>query len=184
MRRTGAPRDHPRACGEQPAAVVLVFGRWGSSPRVRGAVRLRRTHLRSRGIIPARAGSSSDSRGGGFGSGDHPRASGEQAPHCRQVQRRMGSSPRVRGAVKLCAEFTKTIGIIPARAGSSTGNPACRVRTWDHPRACGEQDLQFIDALPIVGSSPRVRGAALGAHTPNDLLGIIPARAGSSTRPS
>ena len=161
MRRTGAPRDHPRACGEQPAAVVLVFGRWGSSPRVRGAVRLRRTHLRSRGIIPARAGSSSDSRGGGFGSGDHPRACGEQAPHCRQVQRRMGSSPRVRGAVKLCAEFTKTIGIIPARAGSSSLTRCARLPLWDHPRACGEQGCPVYCSLVRLGSSPRVRGAAL-----------------------
>ena len=50
----------------------------------------------------------------------------------------------------------------------------------DHPRACGEQAYQRPYFVPVVGSSPRMRGA-VGEVYLTALSGrIIPAHAGSS----
>ena len=93
----------------------------GSSPRVRGADAEDCQDREQRGIIPARAGSSSaGGRCYGF-NWDHPRACGEQplmpsSPHDSQ-----GSSPRVRGAGGQLPQRRPAGGIIPARAGSSSG---------------------------------------------------------------
>ena len=56
-----------------------------------------------------------------------------------EVVNTLGSSPRVRGAVKFLLDAAKETGIIPARAGSSLHPPIPRGTMWDHPRACGEQ---------------------------------------------
>ena len=52
---------------------------------------------------------------------------------------------------------------------------------WDHPRACGEQHLYPFVQTKITGSSPRVRGADISLSCGVGSIGIIPARAGSST---
>ncbi|EDX22934.1 hypothetical protein SSAG_02725 [Streptomyces sp. Mg1] len=49
---------HPRGCGEQPEPVGVTEGVRGSSPRVRGAVRVGLLLLQVEGVIPAGAGSS------------------------------------------------------------------------------------------------------------------------------
>ena len=51
----------------------------------------------------------------------------------------MGSSPRVRGAVRILSRKSKFVGIIPARAGSSVNLMESSFEKRDHPRACGEQ---------------------------------------------
>ena len=71
-------------------------------------------------------------------------------------------------------------GVIPACAGSSI---PCSPRTrsgWDHPHACGEQELPFAALVLLTGSSPRVRGAVPRPCVRTVPQGIIPARAGSS----
>ena len=50
----------------------------------------------------------------------------------------------------------------------------------DHPRVCGEQALRAGNYKRMEGSSPRVRGAVIGARAGQRLDGIIPARAGNS----
>ena len=135
-------RDHPRACGEQKLATVKVFGRWGSSPRVRGAAERRRPGEAGRGIIPARAGSSATSLEVSLAPRDHPRASGEQENVIRKLTSRKGSSPRVRGAVPQKRWRVFRTGIIPARAGSSHWSGLIRRTAKDHPRACGEQPFR------------------------------------------
>ena len=87
-------------------------------------------------------------------------------------------------------------GIIPAHAGSTGGRAACRVRLWDHPRACGEHSGKLGPAeLPAGssprmrgaqgaqggGSSPRMRGARRRAPAGPHVVGIIPAHAGSTS---
>ena len=134
----------------------------GSSPRVQGAGPEGRQVQGLPGVIPAYAGSRSASR-------PRPSTAG-------------GSSPRVRGAVCVGMSAVTDVGIIPARAENSRYHHATKATYGDHPRACGEQQLDGITAKDVEGSSPRVRGAA-GTHR---LLlreaGIIPARAGSSRR--
>ena len=73
-----APRDHPRACGEQSPAMRTVETMAGSSPRVRGAELHHVVDGVGIGIIPARAGSRSDTRARWPCWRDHPRACGEQ----------------------------------------------------------------------------------------------------------
>ena len=56
--RSGFRRtDHPRVCGEHPAAGSADKGSVGSSPRMRGALYCRRNYVAREGIIPAYAGS-------------------------------------------------------------------------------------------------------------------------------
>ena len=52
----------------------------------------------------------------------------------------------------------------------------------NHPRACGEQYEIGESILSTLGSSPRVRGAAVHADDRQCRVGIIPARTGSSVR--
>ena len=71
-------------------------------------------------------------------------------------------------------------GIIPARAGSSSSYIRNFFFNWDHPRACGEQQITGGKSSESQGSSPRVRGAEPVVRVELDTSGIIPARAGSS----
>ena len=90
--------DHPRACGEQLPQMEQVINPQGSSPRVRGAGGQVHAARDRGGIIPARAGSSTPRCRAPRRGRDHPRACGEQSTRFTAWRRRMGSSPRVRGA--------------------------------------------------------------------------------------
>ena len=90
---------------------------------------------------------------------DHPRACGEQVKHLNLSQ--------------------TILGIIPARAGSSSSSPFAFCVVRDHPRACGEQNHRLVRAKGHKGSSPRVRGAVARKRLDRCAGGIIPARAGS-----
>ena len=192
--------DHPRACGEQRPRRHRLARNTGSSPRVRGAVRRRVAVIRRLRIIPARAGSSEHLAVGDVALEDHPRACGEQGVVVPPPRVRVGSSPRVRGAVWCRFAGRLSLRIIPARAGSRGLQQAVYLRFWDHPRACGEQGIKEGRRGSREGSSPRVRGAGTtarqlrkdrgssprvrGAAQPADQGfahdRIIPARAGSS----
>ena len=50
------PKAHPRACGENPRRTVTLSAIRGSSPRVRGKHKDRKTGKPTIGLIPARAG--------------------------------------------------------------------------------------------------------------------------------
>ena len=154
--------------------------RVGSSPRVRGADPLALVCVPQDGIIPACAGSSRCSPPRASCWGDHPRACGEQRRSWMVLMSNPGSSPRVRGAGPSPITLGATCGIIPARAGSSRACGRGATGSWDHPRACGEQDEPNIVSCYPKGSSPRVRGAGQGRRLRHSAGGIIPARAGSS----
>ena len=149
---------------------------------------------------PACAGS----RAGAFGSSaarrDQPRVCGKQFHLTDTGKALMGSSPRVRGGqhgpemLQAAAEESsprvrgagrgrqkadEQKGIIPARAGSRLGPLPPRWWRRDHPRACGEQDIERCRTRALVGSSPRVRGAVTCVDSLTPTFGIIPARAGS-----
>ena len=154
----------------------------GSSPRVRGAdVRVPggRALL---GIIPACAGSRRHQSTEAWQDRDHPRVCGEQHPSASSPRQRLGSSPRVRGAVPLLLRTVEVLGIIPACAGSRVRSGLRCDLLWDHPRACGEQRLTVRRLHARRGSSPRVRGADAKGRVSRWMDGIIPARAGSRLR--
>ena len=146
---------------------------------MRGAVHDKTRFHRVTGIIPARAGSSTDKSTQSVAFWDHPRACGEQLVLVSFFRNVLGSSPRVRGADDQNIRTAHCFGIIPARAGSSGSCTTAPARTRDHPRACGEQADPSAARGAVEGSSPRVRGAAWPLYCFQCINGIIPARAGS-----
>ena len=50
-------------------------------------------------------------------------------------------------------------GIIPACAGSTISLQWNSFQNRDHPRMCGEHPYSKIVFIPMMGSSPHVRGA-------------------------
>ena len=70
-------RDHPRACGEYLASLVMPPGIRGSPPRMRGIPRTIGSRLLTNGITPAHAGNTLAHIQFFLDSGDHPRACGE-----------------------------------------------------------------------------------------------------------
>ena len=152
-------RDHPRMCGEHPRSLRSGRVRRGSSPHVRGAPILGRRQSLAVGIIPACAGSTSSRHTKPPQYRDHPRMCGEHFLGVLLVGLGQGSSPHVRGALRVDLGTDLARGIIPACAGSTDVVKRLCKSTRDHPRMCGEH-TRWAHCLPATrGSSPHVRGA-------------------------
>ena len=167
-------------CGEHRVGLECVFLEEGSSPHVRGALRLFRFPLDLTGIIPACAGSTIRLAGRSMCSRDHPRMCGEHQRGVRDPRTALGSSPHVRGARLERDENPSRSGIIPACAGSTDRVGAAGSLVGDHPRMCGEHITPNPFANAVLGSSPHVRGALIQGIVLHCPLGIIPACAGST----
>ena len=100
-RGLGRPQDHPRSCGEHLSDTDKKVNSWGSSPLVRGARPEGCVPPGPCGIIPARAGSTSHIRNTRTSPRDHPRSCGEHAPLITSSAISSGSSPLVRGALRM-----------------------------------------------------------------------------------
>ena len=153
----------------------------GSSPPVRGAHVAANRNLTGAGLIPARAGSTSPLPGSSAGSGAHPRPCGEHHCTMRASSTSRGSSPPVRGALVGWDIICSSLGLIPARAGSTSSCSFCSRSAWAHPRPCGEHIPTRSASTSPWGSSPPVRGALVGHYMSLAFLGLIPARAGSTS---
>ena len=91
-----------------------------------------------------------------------------------------GSSPPVRGAPPVALPVLRTIGLIPARAGSTDSHSPTLPFCGAHPRPCGEHRRWGKLRTAHKGSSPPVRGAPVIINKSALVLGLIPARAGST----
>ena len=89
---------------------------------------------------------------------DHPRVCGEYAVKPIDGQGIGGSSPRLRGVLRLMLPAGRVGGIIPASAGSTKLATPERVAFRDHPRVCGEYAYRKLAYRKLAGSSPRLRG--------------------------
>ena len=138
--------DHPRSAG--------------SSPHTRGARNFGSAACRSRGIIPAYAGSTAIFDQSLSVYEDHPRIRGEHAAHGFASRGRRGSSPHTRGAQPHSAAPRTRIRIIPAYAGSTR--------------------LSGLYTGDGQGSSPHTRGARMPGDPRRLRFRIIPAYAGST----
>ena len=96
----------------------------------------------------------------------------------------MGSSPRVRG--KPAGRWGCRVGngLIPARAGKTPSWEPPHPSRWAHPRACGENRAEAAARYCEWGSSPRVRGKLRQDGERGVLNGLIPARAGKTSKGS
>ena len=131
-------RDHPRACGENKIVDDSEIQQKGSPPRVRGKRPEWLDDFVRQRITPARAGKTEIEYCSVMAWKDHPRACGENGKTGRKSVWTKGSPPRVRGKLAALHFFDVVTGITPARAGKTRPVNAHRVRSWDHPRACGE----------------------------------------------
>ena len=130
--------DHPRVCGEHFRGRRRRHHGRGSSPRVRGTPAVPETLLHPAGIIPACAGNTISSKASWMARRDHPRVCGEHVITSANKAEASGSSPRVRGTLRIVRRFSTCQGIIPACAGN-TGRSSCAAPgLGDHPRVCGE----------------------------------------------
>ena len=172
--------DHPRACGANVSAQLAGWPSIGSSPRMRGKPDKVQIYGEIGRIIPAHAGQTPTSRSRTPPSADHPRACGANLVATRAPDRRLGSSPRMRG--KRCKYWVPQAPrrIIPAHAGQ-TDRPTDRIaRRRDHPRACGANLFQDSHRRRGRGSSPRMRGKQTVGGSAYDAKRIIPAHAGQT----
>ena len=69
---------------------------------------------------------------------------------------------------------------IPACAGNSSALLLASARNTVHPRVCGEQKNDLYQTIPIIGSSPRVRGTDVVGLTCQLPRRFVPACAGNS----
>ena len=173
---------HPRACGENLMNSSSSTRVKGSSPRVRGKQRFSDVLRLVVRLIPARAGKTQRRAHRGCAAPAHPRACGENLMALVIPERRLGSSPRVRG--KRDDDLAHPCGarLIPACAGKTSPSPANPRRTRAHPRVCGENARLSSIVTSRAGSSPRVRGKHVRRADRGDGCGLIPACAGKTPR--
>ena len=93
-----------------------------------------------------------------------------------------GSSPRGRGKRSRVRLSSLVAGLIPARAGKTTGKLMNGVTQRAHPRAGGENHEKSRPLENPPGSSPRGRGKRPTTGVPPPRVGLIPARAGKTPR--
>ena len=173
---------HPRACGENWALFPAPVASSGSSPRVRGKPAVGGDSTNAYRLIPARAGKTRHPHVWVMAGAAHPRACGENHRVPEVDQRRLGSSPRVRGKRPPGGPCVPRARLIPARAGKTpprTG-PGCGSRA--HPRACGENTSPGCRRARGAGSSPRVRGKPQPRARGVGAGRLIPARAGKTRK--
>ena len=171
-------RDHPRSRGVYCPPGTAGSGATGSSPLARGLRPSRPEHERGEGIIPARAGFTRRRAAPGRRPRDHPRSRGVYDPVTAPRSRGGGSSPLARGLRVDRGGRIHRRGIIPARAGFTSGAALRLARSVDHPRSRGVYDLREYRDEVRRGSSPLARGLLAEIARVAAWGRIIPARAG------
>ena len=134
------------------------------------------------GIIPARAGFTCRRRGSGPGRPDHPRSRGVYVRCQLPLLFLSGSSPLARGLPADSSRGNHRDRIIPARAGFTRKARASSQSATDHPRSRGVYAPVVILENKDAGSSPLARGLHASGGRGLVLSGIIPARAGFTSR--
>ena len=74
---------------------------------------------------------------------DHPRLCGEKKSISSCQHTALGSPPPMRGKVETLYTELSRVGITPAYAGKSRNTLYRIVKSWDHPRLCGEKFFFF-----------------------------------------
>ena len=181
-RPPGGPRsstpDHPRSRGVYEAAGDRTLTASGSSPLARGLLAHGVGADLAVRIIPARAGFTRCRTGRPWVARDHPRSRGVYAEAGWPRRREDGSSPLARGLRVVRVPDDLLSGIIPARAGFTSGCSRCFAPARDHPRSRGVY-IRWGDRHKVTpGSSPLARGLRQPDSRFPKQRGIIPARAG------
>ena len=176
--------DHPRSRGVYIHLSVSKPHDCGSSPLARGLLIPRSMRTGAVRIIPARAGFTRGRHVRTPRRTDHPRSRGVYAPRTRVVCLSDGSSPLARGLPSEGHVLAVLRGIIPARAGFTQARLCRRRQLGDHPRSRGVYGFICPVSNRVGGSSPLARGLREPVADVERVGGIIPARAGFTTRSS
>ena len=176
-RRWGV-RDHPRSRGVYAGRPLTGPGRGGSSPLARGLRRPATDRPGPGGIIPARAGFTSEPGRPSGAAWDHPRSRGVYGGVNLQTIETDGSSPLARGLPGEGPMVAGLGGIIPARAGFTSVTTVWSSSDSDHPRSRGVYGCGAAASDAPGGSSPLARGLPICDGVSSAETGIIPARAG------
>ena len=132
------------------------------------------------GLIPARAGNTHHEEGSSRGHWAHPRSRGEHGLIGIMGLVLLGSSPLARGTRILDLVEADDRGLIPARAGNTPPHHVQGKEPEAHPRSRGEHRLSSLPVKLPPGSSPLARGTRPLTTLSQNLLGLIPARAGNT----
>ena len=178
----GPAPDHPRSRGVYPDFIFSKAFLIGSSPLARGLREPFDLRIRLIRIIPARAGFTLTLCLCSYDARDHPRSRGVYLVLRRERCVWLGSSPLARGLHVDARRGARQRRIIPARAGFTTGRSA-RMR-WgpDHPRSRGVYAGTASRVEAAAGSSPLARGLRAWEGVDGKPGGIIPARAGFTSK--
>ena len=133
-------------------------------------------------IIPARAGFTARRPDEPRQTQDHPRSRGVYSTPYPPTAPTPGSSPLARGLRR--RRLPRPFGrrIIPARAGFTVLFLLGALFSWDHPRSRGVYLSQGATGTQAQGSSPLARGLPCSSSWAHCSVGIIPARAGFTSR--
>ena len=131
-------------------------------------------------LNPADAKNSADTGGRRYRQQNHSRLRREHSSSHAVAIQHWDSSPLARGARLARRDGQLGLGIIPACAGSTRRRRRPRWPSWDHPRLRGEHRRGNVRAWNPLGSSPLARGAPVAQQHAVELVGIIPACAGST----
>ena len=93
---------HPRVHGELSSRPTATGPSGGSSPRTRGTRSMTEPEIRKTRFIPAYTGNSMKSTTTASSLPVHPRVHGELDHRHEPLWRRVGSSPRTRGTLRIC----------------------------------------------------------------------------------
>ena len=171
---------HPRSRGEHDKVQNRAAERAGSSPLARGTPRSGGAVAAAVGLIPARAGNTTQGADVLSARRAHPRSRGEHGIWIFGVAAILGSSPLARGTHAWFFYAFSVMGLIPARAGNTGHRQWCVDGGGAHPRSRGEHHFQHHGNMPVLGSSPLARGTPRFSESPGRCRGLIPARAGNT----
>ena len=180
--RSARGRDHPRVCGEKCFSTRASYRSLGSPPRVRGKGAVVKMILFLHRITPACAGKRNWQTAKSHRFRDHPRVCGEKQSIRAYNSEFAGSPPRVRGKGLPASRRARLDGITPACAGKRNSAAYAVINPRDHPRVCGEKQVDLAIKSRITGSPPRVRGKVIVRLFRCSIGGITPACAGKSKR--
>ena len=154
----------------------------GSSPLTRGKHGQRHLSNVRLGLIPAHAGKTCQASTNPSLTKAHPRSRGENESAFRAVHSSSGSSPLTRGKLEVLRNACNQRGLIPAHAGKTLVQKIGEPSKKAHPRSRGENCCATCIALLPRGSSPLTRGKLVIRVERLDLLRLIPAHAGKTTK--
>ena len=175
------PRAHPRSRGDHPPPGGHPVAHRGSSPLARGPLADFKQSLAPVGLIPARAGTTHNSARTPARRGAHPRSRGDHAGLDSGNDHIKGSSPLARGPRRSGCTLFAALGLIPARAGTTALAFLRAECDWAHPRSRGDHVAREVSGGGVAGSSPLARGPQFCASRHDFSLGLIPARAGTTS---